>query len=87
MAKTIDVMAPVVHPNGTSKEELLNLREEAYSALDAAADALRQMAPNARDYQGWEDFERARTQHAARVKALRDVQKGIEDECTAINGY
>jgi hypothetical protein len=87
MTVKIDVVTPVIHLNGTSKEELLNLREDAYAALDAAASALRQMAPNARDYQGWEDFERARAQHAARVKALRDVQKAIEDECAAINGY
>lgn len=41
---------PCIHPNGTSKNELLAALSNASLALDAAFVALKKTAPNGRDY-------------------------------------
>jgi len=77
---------PFVHMNGTSLNELLALRENFYSALDAAYTALKQMAPNGRDfYPDPGRMERALEQHRRRQQAIQDLQKEIELECELIN--
>lgn len=80
------LVIPFVHLNGTSKSELLALREQVYAALDEAAAALRQMAPNGRDYYLEPGrFEEAVAQHDSRIKAIRDIMAELEKECEAIN--
>lgn len=81
----MDLVAPIVHRNGTGKEELLRQREEACHSLWHALEELSRMAPNARDYYPEPGlFERARALHVARAKALRDVYDGIMAEREAI---
>lgn len=81
------IIMPFVHMNGTSKNELLELREKAYSALDSAMDALKEMAPNGRDY--YPDpgrMEKAVEQHRRRMKAITDIMAELEKEREFING-
>jgi hypothetical protein len=82
------LVTPIVHLNGTSKAELLRLREEFYAALDAAVAALREMAPNGRDYYPGEAglMERAVEQHRRRCASLTDLMREMEEECRAIQG-
>jgi hypothetical protein len=80
-----EIVMPFVHLNGTSAEELCNLREMAYAALDDAADALRRMSPNARDYYLVAGrMELAEEQHMRRIKAIRDIMAELEAECKHI---
>lgn len=77
---------PFVHMNGTSAEELLQVREDAYSAISEALDKLRQMAPNGRDYYPVPgSMEKAVQQHQRRMKALSDIMTELEEEATYIN--
>jgi hypothetical protein len=82
----MSLILPVVHLNGTSKQELLELREGAYQALTRAVEALRNMAPNGRDFYpvpGRMDL--ALAQHTRRMKVLTDLMKEIEEECLEID--
>ena len=45
-----EVVLPVLHPNGDRPETLLGSLENAYAAVGAAMDALRQCAPNGRNF-------------------------------------
>jgi hypothetical protein len=47
---TIPVITPIIHLNGNRKETLIANLEEAYRALRTAQDALRECAPNGRNY-------------------------------------
>jgi len=44
------IQIPVIHLNGTSKQELLRLYDDAFTKLESAYQALKQAAPNGRDY-------------------------------------
>ena len=48
----MDKMRPNVNMNGTSRKSLVDQRRKVMRALDAAREALREMAPHGRDYQG-----------------------------------
>jgi hypothetical protein len=83
---TSEVVLPVVHPNGTSREELLRLREDAYASLLEAQRSLSAMSPNGRDY--YPDpgrMDRALAQHRRRQEALADVLRELEEECLGIS--
>lgn len=70
------MIAPIVHYNGTSQAELLRQLETAWSAVDAAIEALCQAAPNARDYyvqSSSEAFDQALTEHRGRLARLQAV--------------
>lgn len=75
-----DIIIPVVHLNGTSKESLLNGYLEVHRALISSLDKLSDAAPNGRDYylSGTGAFEKAREQHDNRVKKLVLVKDEIE---------
>lgn len=75
-----DVIAPTVHLNGTSGEDLKQQLCDALGALRAAREALRQTAPNARDYYVQDDkaFPRARDQYYARLAKLGEIQTELE---------
>ena len=77
MAKLI---VPCVHGNGTSKNSLMDALEKAYTAIGDAYDALRETAPNGRDYYVYEGdpFERAREEWRSRMLRLDSVRKEIE---------
>jgi ferredoxin-NADP reductase len=73
--------APTVHLNGTSKEMLLEQVCDAGHALRKALEAMREAAPNGRDYyvQGPEAFKEAAEEHAARDRQVREVLKQYEN--------
>ena len=77
---------PIVHDNGTSKQSLLDSRDDVYDALRAVLERLRDMAPNGRDY--YPDpgrMERAVELHRARGQYVLDLMTAIEAEMDAIN--
>ena len=78
------VQAPQIHFNGSGKQRLLDDLEAAYTAIQAAEDALRRCAPNGRDYYTISPVAvtRAGDEHMARMRALR----GVCDELAAIAG-
>ncbi len=80
------MITPTVHSNGDTYETLRDQYLSAYRALRAAADALRGIAPNARNYyvQGDGVFQAAVQQHQARVTALRSLIQDILAEFQAI---
>lgn len=81
----MQIVTPIVHLNGTSKDELLALRENVYSALDSTLAALRQMGPNGRDYYPEPGrMQRAEDQHRRRCQLLTDLMEEIEQECGMI---
>jgi len=81
---------PLVHLNGSGRESLCDMREAVYSKLQEAEDALRQMAPNGRDYYIAEDgpqrLERATASHFRRLETLARLMEEMELECEAIQG-
>lgn len=78
---------PTIHINGSSREFLINDMLQATDAIRAAIDAVRKAAPNARDYypQGTGAFDRAMTEHRARLAKLESVWSEIGEiiEATA----
>ncbi|MFZ4580974.1 MAG: hypothetical protein ACOYOB_21525 [Myxococcota bacterium] len=76
------IMAPLVHLNGTSGEQLAECLHTAARKIGAAIEAIHETAPHARDYYALRDgvgaFERARDEHAARVVKMRAVLNEVE---------
>lgn len=84
---------PTIHPNGTGIDTLRDAFCKASCALANACDALRQAAPNARDYHVQTNgvdrgldvqldcadaFETARTEHSTRLSAIDVVKAEID---------
>jgi hypothetical protein len=78
---------PTVHLNGTSREELSRLYQEAYTAIGEAGRALAKAYPNGRDYypQGADAINKAMREHEARMRKLKEVQDEIEQIAEAIS--
>jgi len=76
----IEVIIPLVHLNGTSGNDLYAELYESLQAIDAAIDALRRGAPNARDYYplGSSIFEKAKAGHFYRIERLTDVRAELQ---------
>jgi len=75
------MIAPVVHLNGTSRQELEGQLEQALHALRAAEKALREAAPHARDYYPHCDpnaFKEAQHNHFKRLDRLQSVRTELE---------
>ena len=70
-----EIMIPVLHLNGTSKNELVNQYENAIIALKEALQVVLKSAPNGRDYYplGPNAYEVAREQHYARITKINQV--------------
>ena len=85
MTTTEPVVTPIIHLNGNSKQSLLDALKEAYRAVRAAMDALRQCAPNGRNfYPEPGRLQRAEAQHRARQEHLQAVYASLEAEAIAI---
>lgn len=70
---------PTVHSNGTSADELVDMRCAAIDALNEAGSALAKMSPNGRDYYTHPvtgALECATVRHDDRIKKLKSI---IED--------
>lgn len=80
------LIVPCIHPNGTSKESILEALEEAHIAIGQAYDKLKQTAPNGRDYYVYKDnpYERARSEWTSRMERLHSVQLELEAISTGI---
>jgi hypothetical protein len=70
-----EILAPVVHLNGTSRDELRDGYANAHTAVEQAIKVVEQASPNARDYyvQGDDAFRLARQAHIDRLTALEYV--------------
>lgn len=80
-----DIIAPIIHLNGTSKERLLHYRDAAYIALENAAQALLECGPNGRDYYPKPGLmAKAEDQHRRRLQSIRNLQAEIEREIELI---
>ena len=77
---------PTLHLNGTSGESLINALCEASSKLDDAYNALKQTAPNGRDYypQGPEALTKATEEHRSRLRRLDAIKDEIDQLTLAI---
>ena len=82
------MMVPTVHLNGTSQDELERQIEAASSAVFDAIATVADAAPHGRDYhvQGDNAYERACTEHNARMAKLRSVYDDLTELCVAIAG-
>ena len=80
------MILPTVHRNGTSREELVELRRATCTALRQATEALSAMAPNARDYYvaGPGAMTAALKQHDQRMAAIHNVYAEVVAEAMAI---
>lgn len=78
---------PCIHQNGTSKAFLIEKLCEASQALDLAYSALKQTAPNGRDYYpaGPAAMERATAEHTDRLKRLDAIKMEIDGLTIAID--
>lgn len=80
---------PTIHLNGTSKQELADGFELAYDALNAAYDAIKQTAPNGRDFypQGEWVLSKAIGEHTSRLAQVELLMKEFEqllEACDAV---
>ena len=82
------VSPPVVHLNGTSRDDLLKQRYDVLDALHSAGDALAKACPNARDYYpgGVEHIEAGSKQHDRRLGILKDLIAEFQAEIESIQG-
>ncbi len=80
-----EIIAPCIHANGTSSEELMDNLESIHTALEKARDALKAAAPNGRDYYlGTVAIKQAQDQFVARMRAIDQLQAGLELEMELI---
>ena len=83
----IELATPFVHSNGDRRETLLDRLESAYSAVNAAMDALRQCAPNGRNAYPVDGLmQRLERQHRQRQEYLSAVLESIEAEANSLSG-
>jgi len=81
------MILPTIHLNGTSKANLIDALCTASVALDAAYSALKQTAPNGRDYypQGAEALGKAIFEHMDRLRRLDVIKDEIDQLTMAID--
>ncbi len=81
------MILPTVHLNGTSKAALLEQLENASNALNDAYAAMKQAAPNGRDYypQGEDALARATAAHLDRLRRVDTVKDEIDDMAREID--
>ena len=78
---------PTIHLNGTSKARLIEGLCNAAAALDAAYNALKQTAPNGRDYypQGPAALAQAEKEHSDRLRRVDAVKDEVDKLTVAID--
>jgi hypothetical protein len=74
------MIAPTVHLNGTSKADLLAGYRKALDAFEVLIDAMKEIAPNGRDYypQSPEAIYEAMEDHTYRFVQIRHIKSQIE---------
>lgn len=80
---TTKPMAPTIHLNGTSREDLTSAYMNAVAVLRSAVAALEITYPNGRDYyvQGASAISVAMQEHQSRVKRVHDV---LQEVCAIV---
>lgn len=80
------LMVPTIHPNGTSRDYLLESYKHAADAVRDAIIALDEAAPHGRDYypQGQGAIDHAIEEHRERLMKLADVISELEQIAQAI---
>ena len=79
------LVTPILHLNGDRPEVLLARLEEAFRAVRTAIEAVRQCAPNGRNfYPDPGRLARAQAQHDERLVRLWAVEQSISQEAMAI---
>ena len=79
------MIRPILNINGSSAFDLIDQRRNAMDALLDAIDALKQVAPNSRDYPGHYDRCIAdRETHFDRLSALHAMREELLDEALHI---
>ena len=68
-------LAPMVHNNGTGRQELENQLSTAGAAVRSAMEALRAAYPNGRDYYIQDTFKAACAEWDARLEALQGIYR------------
>lgn len=82
-----EIVCPIVHLNGTSEEELIELRSNFLQKLREAREALSEMSPNGRDYYPVDGlFQKAMEQHRKRDAVLEQLMSDIREETSKIMG-
>jgi len=86
IAIKMNITTPTIHMNGTSYQDLWNGYEQAYDAVRAAQDAIRQIEFNGRDYyvQSAEAFSNARDERIEQYAKLNDVEEYLLQHLLAI---
>ena len=80
------MISPIIHINGTPREQLKQPYMDCYALLEDAAESLRQAAPNGRDYYLVPGrMQESEAQHVRRLKIIRDLQAELEQQCEAID--
>ena len=81
------MIVPTIHLNGTGKERLIEPLCDASHALTDAYEALKQTAPNGRDYypQGPDALRQATEEHHARLRKLDAIKAEIDALTLAID--
>lgn len=79
------MILPTLNINGSSADDLIQPRRDAYDALQAAIKALQRVTPNGRDYPGDNDACVAdRDKHYARLKKINALRAEIMSEAIYI---
>jgi hypothetical protein len=79
------IMHPIINNNGTSREELIQMRLAAKRALHAAMKSLQELSPHGRDYLGNNEAWKAdRAIHVARFTALDAMANDLMEEAVSI---
>jgi hypothetical protein len=80
------LILPIVHLNGTSREELIQVRRQTARRLHEAIEQLCAMSPNGRDYYPVRGlWDQARDQHARRLTTLDEIYNEIMAEALALS--
>jgi hypothetical protein len=71
-----EVLAPIIHLNGTSYDSLRKEYKEAGAALRNAINAMNQLTVHGRDYAP-DIYPQARAEHVERIRQLEKIYKEL----------
>jgi hypothetical protein len=76
---------PIIHSNGTHPDRLIESLQDASNALSEAEKALKETAPNGRDYYSQiGGLVQAESEYRQRVFAIRKIQEELQTIIEAI---
>ena len=88
MMDIIPVVVPIIHMNGDNPRTLVVALEDTFDAVSHAIEALRQTAPNGRNFYPQPGLmDEAIAQHNTRMRRLQEVRDSLEAEAMAIQKH